>query len=314
MRQIVAALSLAASIVCATSPYGAETQTETQVDGYTIECKGIESVLQSSLKMDAKTLQNYDSAKTITFIDGVLAYRYGGTRGTQISPWLASTYALRHLEQFCKDRDLARLPKILAQRDWLAKNLVARKSGAEEFLVIPYDFPNPPYSSKPGWTSALAQASTLSLLARVRPKQHDPNVEMVAAAFAIPAVKGGLYSDYDRATIWWEEVATPERPSMVVNGGAIALYILAADLDVLPITTPLHENLAVKIEKAKRALLLMLPRLVPSEGKILYDLSGTNFRNKGHYAHIATVEVLSWMQTDGYLSAAELKTIAELKK
>lgn len=288
------------------------------VDDFEIHCEHIETVLPPSLKLSAAALAAYDKAKGIAFVDGVLTYRYEGARGIQMSPWLISAYALRHLENFCKDGDVKRLPPIKAQREWLKMNLVARRSGNTDFLVIPYDFPNLPYASKPGWASSLAQVSTLSLFARFRPKEEiaagDQTTEKIAAAFAVPATEGGLYSDYKRSTIWWEEVATPERPSMVINGGAIALYLLAADLPTLPISEALRQDLAVKVEKAKRALLIMMPDLVTADGRLLYDLSGTNFRDRGHYSHVVLGEVFSWLQRDGYVSVDELNRVIDLKR
>jgi hypothetical protein len=278
-----------------------------------VDCGGIEEVLPPYLRMTPQALVR---TTPLTEVDGVVAVEYPQPRGVQINPWEVAWYGLLQADAYCKDHDASRLEVIRKHRDWLSDHLETRGPAGNQFAVITYDFPDPPWTSKAGWGSGLSQAATLALLNRVRTdnRVQRQQVELVARALTTKTSDGGIYSDFgSHGGIVWQEVATPGKNSNIINGHAAALYTIAHEAPRLSNFPEVQHRLEAMVKQGKTALVEMLPTMVPEPGKILYDTNGIGVREKGHYSHLLIVSVLKWMQSLGDVSAAEVQRIIDLK-
>jgi len=278
-----------------------------------VACSGIEDALPPYLRM---TPQALIKMIPLTDMDGIVAVAYPEPRGVQINPWDVAWYGLLQASAYCVDHDASRLEIIRKHRDWLSSHLETRHAAGVEFAVVSYDFPDPPWSSKAGWGSGLSQAATLAFLNRVRTdnRVQRQQVELVAKALATKTIDGGIYSDFgSHGGIVWQEVATSEKTSNIINGHAAALYIIAHEAPHLSRFPEIQKRLETMVKQGKTALVEMLPVMVPEPGKIIYDVGKVGIRSKGHYSHRLIVSVLEWMKGTGDVSADEVQRIIDLK-
>lgn len=278
-----------------------------------IFCEGIGEILPTSLRESPESLI---ANVNLTMVNGVAAVRYPEPRGVQVNPWNVARYGLLEAVAYCGDRDASRLPKIAAQRGWLLRNLENRRApDGRPFLATTYDFPVPPWTNEPGWVSALSQSAALAFLERTTPKDSPERktVGKVAKAFAVKSTDGGIYSDFGDNGIFWQEYATPDKTSDIIGGHAAVVFIIAQELNRLSDFPELQARLRTMVQQGRRSIVQMLPFLIPTPGKILYDVHGFNTLRDKDYTYWLILSALKWMEESGEVSAEQVQRFAEIK-
>lgn len=278
-----------------------------------IACDGIGEILPTSLRESPESLI---TNVNLTMVNGVAAVKYPEPRGVQINPWNVARYGLLEAVAYCGDRDASRLPRIAAQRNWLITHLEMRHApDGKPFLATTYDFPVAPWTTAPGWVSALSQSAALAFLERTTPKDsiERKTVGEVARAFTVKNTDGGIYSDFGNDGIFWQEYATPEKTSDIIGGHAAVVYIIAQELGRFSDFPQTQSRLRTMVKQGRRSIVQMLPFLIPKPGKILYDVHGVNVLRDKDYTYWLILSALKWMEESGEVSAEQVQRFAEIK-
>jgi hypothetical protein len=213
---------------------------------------------------------------------------------------------LIHLRRFCQSGDADDLHSAVKIRNWLAANLVEPSfPAATGILRNEYPLPDPPYTSRGGFGSALAQAPVVLLLLRVRPsedRQDDEKLQKALHALVTPIEGGGFYSRSGNR-MFWEEVAS-DTPSLVINGDIVTMWNVDQILKILPDSNEYKSRLAALNKEAKQTIVNLAPTFFLGTDKVLYDLrpGAPNTRGKGDYPVRLMMEGYKWLISDGYTS------------
>lgn len=266
---------------------------------YKVNCKPAERLLLGVDKKPGSQLDAYFSR--LRFVDGIPLDEYG-----HANPFTIAMVGLLNVQRYCETKEARRLDAAIAQRKWLVQNLKqsSTKSGTRLFT---YDFANAPYADGAGWSSAMSQSAGTLLMQLIKPEYSwsDPSLLNGAIKAALHDINdGGIYSNFEDGSIFWEEVAWPGRPSLIMNGAQVATHNYDIIIDDL---MPPGDSMRVKLhelnERAKDGLMLVQDKMIKGDGKghILYDLTTVpvNTREKGHYAHTIAIEWLAEMKAQG---------------
>jgi hypothetical protein len=142
-------------------------------------------------------------------------------------PLLVARYALSLYAHYYQTGDPEDLEAFWAQATWLRDSFVE----VGEFGVWQYPFDYEPFAAKAPWVSALMQAFGMSVMlkaAALDPSEGDAYESTARSAlksFQAPLANGGVRSEWDDGTVWFEEYATTIN-SHVLNGFIFALAAL----------------------------------------------------------------------------------------
>ena len=200
--------------------------------------------------------------------DGIILLDYHGDIGQRHNPIAIAQYGLARLNRYLKSRQLEDLAEAKKHGDWLVSNLKKNSEGVEVWV---HDFAwryreNLP----PGWYSALAQGSGISLLARLfeatKEVKYLETAKRAFSALKTPIKQGGvLYEDIE-GNIWLEEYIV-EPPTHILNG---FLWTLWGVWDYWLLTK--EESAYSLFKKCAKTLAVNLPRYDIGFWS-LYDLS-----------------------------------------
>ena len=234
---------------------------------YVAEC-GDETVFPTTKISNSKIDEHLSHYK---FIDGIPHWDYEGERGVQANPYQIAFVGATLLQRYCTTKDQSDFDRALVMRAWLVDYLKQRIY-VGDVPRVEYDFPNPPYTDKPGWGSAFAQAMLLHFAYRLHPRYSPEDEEILsqaAEAFTLDISEQGLHSIY-HGNVIWEEVAT-NKPSLIVNGHIVAIWNLDHAIPYMP-SSKLKRKLRKMNASAKAAVVEFAPRVQLSSTDMLYDL------------------------------------------
>lgn len=271
----------------------------TYLRAYVANCGPADRIIMEYARLPGYELDKYFAK--LTWRDGVPVPK---NKPDKHNPWNIALAGLYNLERYCETGDPKRLEAAITQRRWLAENVTASN---EELGLLrwSYDFQNKPYASKAGWGSAMSQSAGTLLMQLVHPRfdrQDTAKVRNTIRTSLHPVADGGTYSPYGDGLIFWEEVATHERPSTIINGAQVASFYYDLVAEQMP-TGEMRGKLLDLNDKAIKALLSVQDEMMATDkpGHILYDLttSPPNLRKKGHYAYKIAVWWLEWVGRNG---------------
>lgn len=156
---------------------------------------------------------------------GVILFDYYFDIGRQYNPLAVAQYGLGHYNLFLASQDQKHLYVAKVQADWLLRNLEENKFG---LWVWKHKFQwHYKHYLQPGWYSAHAQGTGISLLARMYKHTKDERyLEAAHKAFEsldTPISDGGVkYIDHNNNT-WLEEYLV-NPPTHILNGFFWALW------------------------------------------------------------------------------------------
>lgn len=265
---------------------------------YRVNCDHADKLLLRVDKKPGAELDSYFSR--LKFVDGIPRDEYG-----RENPFTIAMVGLLDLQRYCETKEPKRLEVAIRQRKVLVDNIKRSNSGTDA-LLIKYDFPNAPYAEKAGWSSAMSQSAGTLLMMLLQPEGFWNDQKLITGTIR-PALHdidhGGIYSNFEDGSIFWEEVAYPDRPSIIMNGAQVATHNYDIVIDLMPPGDPMRVKLHELNERAKDGLMLVQDRMIKGDGKghILYDLTTVpmNIREKGHYAHLIAIEWLEEMKAQG---------------
>lgn len=228
---------------------------------------------------------------------GIILLDYRGDIGLQHNPIAIAQYGLARLNLYLNSRREDDLNEAKRHGDWLVSNLKKNSKGVE---IWPHDF-SWRYRENllPGWYSALAQGTGLSLLVRLYKATLDEKYLDTArrayAALLAPVESGGVQFVDDSGDIWLEEYVV-DPPTHILNG---FLWTLWGVWDYYLLT---REKSALELfEKCSKTIEKNLPRY-DSGFWSLYDLSEGVLRMIAspfyHRLHIVQLQVTKKLASD----------------
>lgn len=173
--------------------------------------------------------------------------------------------------------------------DWLLANMVQTDSTA----VVQYHFPFPEYAQSVPWSSALAQAVSISVLLERAAMDRDMQIYDTArrGLYSLQPGKAGLSYAISDSSYWYMEYPA-EEPYFVLNGMLSVLLQLHYYYDLT------HDPLALDLyEKGLRAVREKLPQY-DYFGYSYYDLAGNKAGRHYHQLHIRLLNQLLEIQDD----------------
>jgi heparosan-N-sulfate-glucuronate 5-epimerase len=202
------------------------------------------SATAGSINNDSKTNINTGSnmstskIKTNTILDNssIPMVVYGGSIGPQRNPLTVAHYALSYYNNY-KGGNQSQLQPFINNVNWLVNN--AETHG--NYSIFTYKFPSPPYVSKPGWHSALAQSQALQPLIKAYEvtgdKKYLNTAKMLLNALFVDVKNGGVTYKTPHDGWWYEEFArgtgtnttnATAREPRILNG---MMYVLVDSYD-----------------------------------------------------------------------------------
>lgn len=156
-------------------PFAARTPRETPIE-YVADCSGPIMFPQNGValaQIDKYLASNY------LFWQGIPYYDY--PRGYEVSPYQVAYIGKLLLERYCNTKSPSDFQRAIKLRSWLLSQF-AKKIDAHQVARIEYDFPNLPYTDKPGWGSAFAQSEVLDFAYRFTPSRPFDDTRIMSAA------------------------------------------------------------------------------------------------------------------------------------
>lgn len=314
VRSLLAVTAISAGLLFTVSSFAlAKPKTITTSD-YVEDCAGPMMFPQNGISLgqiDSYLADNY------LFWNGLPYFNYKEERGWRINPYQVAYIGKLLLERYCASRSQTDLDRAIGLRSWLVEQL-AKKLESSPVARIEYDFPNKPYTDKPGWGSAFAQSEVLDFAYRLKPKNQSDEKILSAAmeAFLTDISNGGLYSSFGRnGAIIWEEVAT-DTPSLIVNGHILAIWNIDQIIPRLKVGSSLRDKLADLNRRAKQAVVEFAGQAQLSDEAVVYDLRGPNklnFRNRNTYPWRIMVIGYRYLIEQGYNLEKPLSKLEAMK-